>query len=230
MGWPARLCVLTQGNSAHDHRLGRRPGLPCHLAARGIGPPLSRPRRSAARRYRKRHRILRDQPRRVHPRDRGCRHGDGRIGRDHGISDGAPRPYAAGAGPGRSELRRVPAIPPSRRGGAGDADQYRRRRAHPRARGGEEELERGLGIGGLRETDAAGDTPACRAPYMAGDSFTAADISITYALQFARRTGFHTPGEAERDYIARTTARNAYARAMDSCPGTKAWAASLGEG
>ena len=69
-----------------------------------------------------------------------------------------------------------------------------------------------------------------RAPYMAGDNFTAADISITYALQFARRTGFHTPGEAEQAYIARTTGRDAYRRAMDSCPGTRAWAASLGEG
>ncbi|WP_029936512.1 glutathione S-transferase family protein [Sphingomonas sp. UNC305MFCol5.2] len=67
-----------------------------------------------------------------------------------------------------------------------------------------------------------------RAPYMAGDRFTAADISITYALQFARRTGFHSPDEVEQAYIARTTGREAYARALDSCPGTKAWAASVG--
>ena len=28
-----------------------------------------------------------------------------------------------------------------------------------------------------------------QAPFMAGDAFTAADISMTYALQFARRSG-----------------------------------------
>jgi glutathione S-transferase len=66
-----------------------------------------------------------------------------------------------------------------------------------------------------------------RSPYMAGDRFTAADISVTYALQFAERTIRYTLGEAEREYLARTTSRDAYRRAMDACPGTKAWAASL---
>ncbi|MEP9357310.1 glutathione S-transferase family protein [Sphingomonas sp. KR3-1] len=67
-----------------------------------------------------------------------------------------------------------------------------------------------------------------RSPYMAGDSFTAADISVTYALQFARRAGGVALSDAERAYVARTTAREAYARAMDSCQATKAWAESLG--
>jgi glutathione S-transferase len=68
-----------------------------------------------------------------------------------------------------------------------------------------------------------------RAPYMAGEHFTAADISITYALQFARRAGGVTLSEAEQAYVARTTDRDGYRRAMDACQATKAWAASLGE-
>lgn len=69
-----------------------------------------------------------------------------------------------------------------------------------------------------------------RAPYLAGDSFTAADISVTYALQLAQRTGCHSLGEAERAYVARTSKREAYQRAMEACQATKAWAADLAEG
>lgn len=62
-------------------------------------------------------------------------------------------------------------------------------------------------------------------PYLAGDRFTAADISVSYALLLGLRTDNYVPGAVERDYLARTTARAAYVRAMDSCQGTKAWAA-----
>jgi glutathione S-transferase/3-isopropylmalate dehydratase len=62
-------------------------------------------------------------------------------------------------------------------------------------------------------------------PYLAGDRFTAADISVSYALLLGLRTGNYVPGPTERDYLARTTARPAYARAMERCPATKAWAA-----
>lgn len=62
-------------------------------------------------------------------------------------------------------------------------------------------------------------------PYLAGDTFTAADISVTYALEFAQRTGCYVLGEVEQAYVARTTARDAYRRAMDTCQATKAWAA-----
>jgi glutathione S-transferase len=62
-------------------------------------------------------------------------------------------------------------------------------------------------------------------PYLAGDRFTAADISVSYALLLGLRTGNYTPGAIERAYLARTTARPAYARAMESCQATKAWAA-----
>jgi glutathione S-transferase len=65
-----------------------------------------------------------------------------------------------------------------------------------------------------------------RSPYMAGETFTAADISITYALQFAQRTVGFVLGEAEKAYIARTTGRAAYGRAMDTSQATKAWAAA----
>jgi glutathione S-transferase len=64
-------------------------------------------------------------------------------------------------------------------------------------------------------------------PYIAGERFTAADISVTYALQFAERTIGFGHGATERAYIDRTTGRAAYARAMDSCPATKAWVAGL---
>ena len=63
-------------------------------------------------------------------------------------------------------------------------------------------------------------------PFLAGDRFTAADISVSYALLLGLRTGNYTPGAIETAYLARTTARPAYARAMDSCQGTKAWAAT----
>jgi glutathione S-transferase len=64
-----------------------------------------------------------------------------------------------------------------------------------------------------------------RSPYLAGEAFTAADISVTYALELAQRAGGVTLGEAERAYIARTSGREAYRRAMETCQATKAWAA-----
>ena len=64
-----------------------------------------------------------------------------------------------------------------------------------------------------------------RSPYLAGETFTAADISVTYALQLAQRAGGVTLGEAERAYVARTAGREAYKRAMETCQATKAWAA-----
>ena len=66
-----------------------------------------------------------------------------------------------------------------------------------------------------------------RSPYLAGETFTAADISVTYALEFAQRTGNAVLGEVERAYVARTSGREAYKRAMETCQATKAWAASV---
>ncbi|WP_296597618.1 glutathione S-transferase family protein [Phenylobacterium sp.] len=67
-----------------------------------------------------------------------------------------------------------------------------------------------------------------RAPYMAGEAFTAADISVTYALLLAKRAGGYTLGDAEAAYVARTTGRDSYRRAMDTCSATKEWAATVG--
>jgi glutathione S-transferase len=64
-----------------------------------------------------------------------------------------------------------------------------------------------------------------RSPYLAGDAFTAADISVTYALDLARRSDAAALGEAEQAYMARTSGRAAYQRAMETCQATKAWAA-----
>lgn len=61
-------------------------------------------------------------------------------------------------------------------------------------------------------------------PYLAGEAFTAADISVTYALEFAQRAGGYALGPVEQAYVARTTNRDAYRRAMDVCQATKAWA------
>jgi glutathione S-transferase len=60
-------------------------------------------------------------------------------------------------------------------------------------------------------------------PYLAGDRFTAADISVTYALNLARRAGGVTLGDAEQAYMARMTSREAYKRALETCKATKAW-------
>jgi len=63
-----------------------------------------------------------------------------------------------------------------------------------------------------------------RSPYLAGETFTAADISVTYALELARRSGGVILGEAEQAYLARTSGRDAYKRAMETCQATRAWA------
>jgi glutathione S-transferase len=69
-----------------------------------------------------------------------------------------------------------------------------------------------------------------RAPYMAGEAFTAADISVTYALELATRGARIPLGDAERAYMARNSARDGYKRAMDVCEGTKAWVARVDAG
>jgi glutathione S-transferase len=66
-----------------------------------------------------------------------------------------------------------------------------------------------------------------RFPYLAGDAFTAADISVTYALQLAQRAAGVVLGATEKAYVARTRAREAYKRAMETCRSTKAWAAKM---
>ena len=64
-------------------------------------------------------------------------------------------------------------------------------------------------------------------PYIAGEAFTAADISVTYALQFGVRNVGVALSEAEAAYVDRTTGREAYARALAACPATRRWVESL---
>jgi glutathione S-transferase len=68
-----------------------------------------------------------------------------------------------------------------------------------------------------------------RSPYLAGATFTAADISVTYALELAVRAGGVILNELERAYVARTSAREAYKRAMQTCHSTRAWAAKASD-
>jgi glutathione S-transferase len=60
-------------------------------------------------------------------------------------------------------------------------------------------------------------------PYLAGERFTAADISVTYALTLARRAAGIALGAVEQAYMARTSEREAYKRALETCQSTKAW-------
>ena len=63
-----------------------------------------------------------------------------------------------------------------------------------------------------------------RSPYLAGEAFTAADISVTYALEQAQRQRTFALCDAEQAYVVRTTGRDAYKRAMQTCHVTRAWA------
>jgi len=65
-----------------------------------------------------------------------------------------------------------------------------------------------------------------RSPYLAGETFTAADISVTYAFTLAQRAGGVVLSETEQAYMARTTGRDAYKRALETCQATKAWLAA----
>ena len=60
------------------------------------------------------------------------------------------------------------------------------------------------------------DRQLATSPYMAGEAFTAADISMTYALEFGHRQGVVTLSEAQTAYLARTMARDGYRRALDT--------------
>jgi glutathione S-transferase len=54
-----------------------------------------------------------------------------------------------------------------------------------------------------------------QAPYMAGERFTAADISVTYALELGRKHAGVTLEAPETAYLARTMSRDAYKRALE---------------
>ena len=62
-----------------------------------------------------------------------------------------------------------------------------------------------------------------KAPYLAGDAFTAADISVGYALEMARKNIGLVLGDAEQAYMARLRARGGYRRALEACHATRGW-------
>jgi len=62
-----------------------------------------------------------------------------------------------------------------------------------------------------------------RAPWLAGEAFTAADISVGYALEMARKNIGYPLGEVEQAYLARLRARDGYRRALDTCHATRDW-------
>jgi glutathione S-transferase len=66
-----------------------------------------------------------------------------------------------------------------------------------------------------------------RAPYMAGDAFTAADISVTYTLNLAIRRGGIVLDDVEKAYMSRVTARDGYKRTLEACSATKGFYAAV---
>ena len=56
-----------------------------------------------------------------------------------------------------------------------------------------------------------------RSLYLAGDAFTAADISVGYALEMARKNAGIVLGELEQAYLDRLRARDGYKRALETC-------------
>jgi glutathione S-transferase/3-isopropylmalate dehydratase len=59
------------------------------------------------------------------------------------------------------------------------------------------------------------DQRLASSPYLAGPAFTAADISVTYALNLGQRNCGLALNDAQQAYLARTTGRDAYKRAVD---------------
>ena len=63
-----------------------------------------------------------------------------------------------------------------------------------------------------------------RTSYLAGDTFTAADISVGYSMIWVKRCKLFDFGEIELAYMNRIKARDGYQRAMAACHDTRRWA------
>ncbi|MEO7254842.1 MAG: glutathione S-transferase family protein [Casimicrobium sp.] len=66
-----------------------------------------------------------------------------------------------------------------------------------------------------------------RLPYIAGEVFTAADISVTYALRSAQKGGGYVFGDVELAYLDRVSQRDGYKRALETCNDTRNWWSSV---
>ena len=62
-----------------------------------------------------------------------------------------------------------------------------------------------------------------RTAYLAGDAFTAADISVGYALEMAQKNAGIVLGEIEQAYLRRLRERPGYRRALAACHATRSW-------
>ena len=62
-----------------------------------------------------------------------------------------------------------------------------------------------------------------RTAYLAGDAFTAADISVGYALEMAQKNAGIVLGEIEQAYLRRLRERPGYRRALAVCHATRGW-------
>ena len=60
-------------------------------------------------------------------------------------------------------------------------------------------------------------------PYLAGEAFTAADISVGYALEMARKNIGFELGGVEQAYLTRLRERRGYRRALAACHATRGW-------
>ena len=80
-------------------------------------------------------------------------------------------------------------------------------------RGGNWTIE--MVIGGFHNRMKLVDRQLSKSPYMAGDAFTMADISVGYAVGLAHMLGLNDRlAPAVEDYYARVTERPAYLKAM----------------
>jgi glutathione S-transferase/3-isopropylmalate dehydratase len=61
------------------------------------------------------------------------------------------------------------------------------------------------------------------ASYLAGNRFTAADISVGYALEMARKNIGFVLGEVEQAYVSRLRERRGYQKALETCHATRGW-------
>ena len=66
-----------------------------------------------------------------------------------------------------------------------------------------------------------------RSSYLAGEAFTAADISVIYALRLAQKGGGYAFGDVELAYLSRVSERDGYKRALVMCHDTRNWWASV---
>ena len=62
-----------------------------------------------------------------------------------------------------------------------------------------------------------------RTPWLAGDAFTAADISVGYALEMARKNIGYAFADDVLAYMARLRERAGFKRAFEVCRATRGW-------